>query len=194
MKQFIALSSLLAFGSLASAQDAPAAEKCPAQKCPSACAIDCCDGTLIKFAVTGLDNDQAAISAEVVLGAQAAIGYCKSCPESGSFTVKYNPDKTKVAEIEKVLIENGLKITGQKASFKIAGLACQSCSNHLTTVLGKTDGVVNVDQICHKSGHAEITFDPKKTDSAKLKAAINTTKYKVVEADKKPATAPAPQS
>jgi len=194
MKRFIALSSLLAFGSLASAQEAPAAKKCPAQKCPSACAVDCCDGTLIKFAVTGLENDSAAKSAEVVLGAQAAIVYCKSCPKSGTFTVKYNPDKTKVAEIEKVLTDNGLKITGQKASFKIAGLACQSCSNHLTTVLGKTDGVVNVDQVCHKSGHTEITFDPKKTDSDKLKAAINATKYQVVVAAKKPAPVVAPQS
>jgi len=196
MNKIISLSALIALTSFATAQEAPAAEKC-ATKCPSACAASACDaaeGTLVKIAVTGLDNPEAASSAEVILGAQASIGYCKSCPDSNTFTVKYNPEKTTVADIEKVLTKSGLKVTGQKADFTVKGLVCQSCSNHLTTVLGKTDGVVNVDKVCHQSGKTMITFDPKKTDCTKLKAAINTTKYKVVDAAKKPAATPAPQS
>jgi len=43
------------------------------------------------------------------------------------------------------------------------------------------------------SGTVNVTFDAKKTDAKKIKAAINTTKYKVVEAAK-PAPAAAPQS
>ena len=194
MKNILFLSSLLALGSFAQAQDAPAAEKCPATKCPGACAADCCDGTMIKLAVSGLDNDVATETAKATLGALAGISSCKACDKSNTFTVMYDPEKMKVAEIEKMLTKSGLKIKGHQTSFKIAGLACQSCSNHLTAVLGKTDGVVNVDKVCHLSGQAAVTFDPKKTDATKIKAAIQTTKYKVVDAVAKKAPVVAPQS
>lgn len=196
MKNILVLSSLLALGSFTQAQEAPAAKACPASKCPDACAKDCGDGTMIKFAVTGLDNDAAAETTKAALGALAGVSSCSSCDKSNTVMVKYDPEKMKVAQIEKIITDSGLKITGQKTSFKIAGLACQSCSNHLTAVLGKTEGVVNVDKVCHMSGQAAVTFDPKKTDEAKIKAAIHTTKYKVVEAApaKEAAPAVAPQS
>ena len=195
MKKIITLSALVTFTAFASAEEAPAAKK--ASKCASACSANACDmaeGTMLKIAVKGLDKAEAASSAEVVLGAQAAIGYCKSCPESNTFIVKYNPEKTTVADIEKVLTDSGLQVTGQKADFKVKGLACQSCSNHLTATLGKAEGVVNVDKVCHLSGSAQITFDPKKTDATKLKAAINATKYKVADKEKPAATTAAPQA
>jgi P-type Cu+ transporter len=195
MRTIITLSALLAFSTFASAEEAKAAEKGDKQ-CPSACTANSCEaaeGTLLKIAVTGLDKAEAAASAEVVLGAQAAISYCKSCPESGTFTVKYNPEKTTVADIEKTLTANGLNVTGQKADFKIKGMMCQSCSNHLTTVLGKTEGVLNIDKISHLDGQTQITFDPKKTDAQKIKTAINSTKYKVVDSPENPAPT-APQS
>ncbi|MFT6864785.1 MAG: copper chaperone CopZ [Akkermansiaceae bacterium] len=194
MKKILVLSSFLALGSFAKAQEAPAAEKCPAKKCPDACAAACGDGTMIKLAVTGLDNDVAAETAKATLDALAGISSCQSCDKSNTVTIMYDPEKMKVAEIEKMITASGLKIKGHQTSFKIAGLACQSCSNHLTAVLGKTEGVVNVDKVCHMSGHAAVTFDPKKTDAAKIKATIHTTKYKVVEAAAKPAPVIAPQS
>ena len=194
MKNILILSSFLALGSFAQAQEAPAAKKCPDQKGPGCCAAACCDGTMIKLAVTNLDNDVAIETAKATLGALSGVSSCKSCDKSNSVTVMYDPKKMKVAQIEKMLTDSGLKIKGHQTSFKIAGLACQSCSNHLTAVLGKTEGVVNVDKVCHMSGHAAVTFDPKKTDAAKIKAAIQTTKYKVVEASAKPVPVVAPQS
>ena len=198
MKNIIALSSLLALGSFAQAQEAPAAKKCETSECSASkcktgsCADECC-GTMVKLAVTGLENESAAATTEVTLGAMAGINHCSTCAKSGTVMVKYDPETMKVGDIEKAVAKNGLKVTGHKTSFNIAGLACQSCSNHLTTVLGKTEGVVNVDKVCHQGGHAAVTFDPSKTDAAKIKAAIEATKYKVVEA-KKPAPAAAPQT
>lgn len=198
MKNIIALTSFLAFGSFANAQEAVAAEKCPASKCSASkcnagtCDDDCC-GAMVKLAVTGLEKEGAAETAQITIGAMAGINHCSACANSGTVMIKYDSEKMKVADIEKAVAKNGLKVTGHKTSFNVKGLACQSCSNHLTAVLGKTDGVVNVDKVCHMSGHAAVTFDPAKTDEEKIKAAIQTTKYKVVEA-KKEAPAAAPQS
>jgi copper chaperone CopZ len=124
----------------------------------------------------------------------AGINHCSTFVKSGTVMVKYDTEKMKVADIEKAVAKNGIKIVGYKADFKIKGLACQTCSNHLTAVLGKTKGVVNVNKVCHMSGTVGITFDAKKTDKRKLKAAIHTTKYKVVESKKEAPAAATPQS
>ena len=183
MKKFITLTSLLAFGAFANAQEEPAAEKCATSKCStSACSADECTDPMVKWAGAGLEDESAAKTTEISLGAMAGITHCSTCSKSGTVTVNYNPEKMTPAEIEKLVAQNGLTVSGQKTSFEITGLACQSCSNHLTTVLGETEGVVKVDKVCHMSGHAAVTFDASKTDIAKIKDAINTTSYKVAEA------------
>jgi copper chaperone CopZ len=149
---------------------------------------------MVKLAVNGLEKEAVAETTKVTLGAIAGINHCSTCVKSGTVMVKYNADKIKVADIEKAVAKNGLKVVGHKTDFKVKGLACQSCSNHLTSILGKTNGVVNVDKVCHMSGIVAITFDAKKTDNETLKASIHTTKYRVIEAKKGATAATAPQS
>ena len=148
---------------------------------------------MVKLAVNGLEKEAVAETTKITLGAIAGITHCSTCVKSGTVTVNYNAEKIKVAAIEKAVARNGIKVTGHKTSFKIKGLACQSCSNHLIAILGKTDGVVKVDKVCHMSGIVTVTFDAKKTDKETLKASIHTTKYKVIKA-MIGATADAPQS
>ena len=188
MKNIIILTSFLAFGSFTNAQNAPTAEKCP-----SKCAADTC-GPMVKLAVNGLEKEAVAETTKVTLGAIAGINHCSTCVKSGTVMVKYNADKIKVADIEKAVAKNGLKVVGHKTDFKVKGLACQSCSNHLTSILGKTNGIVNVDKVCYMSGIVAITFDAKKTDNETLKSSIHTTKYRVIEAKKEATAATAPQS
>lgn len=188
MKNIIILTSFLAFGSFTNAQNAPTAEKCP-----SKCAADTC-GPMVKLAVSGLKKEAVAETTKITLAAIAGITHCSTCVKSGTVTVNYNAEKIRVADIEKAVAKNGIKIVGHKTDFKVKGLACQSCSNHLTAILGKTDGVVNVDKVCHMSGTVAITFDTKKTDNEKLRASIHTTKYKVIETMKGATTAADPQS
>jgi copper chaperone CopZ len=192
MKKLLALTTLVALGGFAQAKEVKAeAKKCPASECPSACADGCC-GTMVKLAVTGLDDESVAATAEAKIGAMAGISSIKTCSKSGTVMVKYDAEKMKVCGIEKAVAETGLKVVGHKATMNIKGLACQSCSNHLTTVLGKTEGIVSVDKVCHQSGQATVTFDHKKTDMEKIKAAVNTTKYKVIEKKEKEAKAADP--
>ena len=185
MKKIITLATIVAFGGFAAAQDTLKAKaktgKCKADACDaSACDADC-GATMVKLAVTGLDKEGVAATTKAKLGAMVGISACNTCDKSGTVMVKYDPKKMKLADLEKAVTANGLKIKGYKTAMKVKGLACQSCSNHLTTVLGKTEGIVNVDKVCHKSGNVMVTYDPKKTDMKKIKAAVHTTKYKVIE-------------
>jgi len=184
MKHLLSLTAILAFGGLATGQEVPKATQCPAGECAKACC-----GTSVKLAVTGLENEAKTAKAEAALAALDGVTMCQNCSKSGTFAVNYDPAKVKAAAIEKAITDSGLKIAGHKATFKIKGMMCQSCSNHLTALLGKTPGVLGVDEVTHLTGEAKVTFDPKKTDEAKIKAAIHTTQYKVVE----PATTAAPQ-
>lgn len=185
MKNILTLTAVLAFGGLATGEEAPKATQCPAGECAKACS-----GTALKLAVTGLENEADTAKAEAALAALGGVTKCQNCSKSGTFAVNYDPAKVKVAAIEKAITDSGLKIAGHKATFKIKGMMCQSCSNHLTALLGKTPGVVSVDEVNHLTGEAKVTFDPKKTDEATIKAAIDTTKYKVVEPKAKAATPP----
>ena len=180
MKNIITIATIVALGGFAQAQEAPKAAAKTGKCAGAACDADC-GGTMIKLAVTGLDKEGIGATTEVKLGAMAGISKCGTCSKSNTVMVKYDPEKMTVADIEKAVTANGLKINGYMTAMKVKGLACQSCSNHLTTVLGKTEGIVNVDKVCHQSGSVMVTFDPKKTDMKKIKTAVNATKYKVVE-------------
>ncbi|MEJ6580713.1 MAG: heavy-metal-associated domain-containing protein [Akkermansiaceae bacterium] len=184
MKQLLSLTALFAFGGLITAQETPKAAPCPAGECPKACA-----GTALKLAVTGLENEANTAKAEAALTAMDGVTTCKNCSKSGTFAVNYDPAKVKPAAIEKAITDSGLTVIGQKSNFQIKGMACISCANHLTALIGKTPGVINVNEVNHMTGQASVTFDPKKTDEAIIKAAIETTRYRVVEP---PATAALP--
>lgn len=193
MKKILAITTLAALSGFAQAKEATAAKdkKCAASSCKSSCSDACC-GTMVKLAVTGLDDESVAATAETKLGAMAGISSIKSCSKSGTVMVKYDAEEAKICAIEKAVADSGLTLVGHKATMKIKGLACQSCSNHLTSVLGKTEGILSVDKVCHKSGHATVTFDRKKTDMKKIKEAVHTTKYKVIEKEEKEAKASEP--
>lgn len=70
-----------------------------------------------------------------------------------------------------------------KSTFKVNGMMCGSCESAVSKAVTKVDGVKSVDADSG-SGEAVVSYDPTKTSPEKITAAINTTKFKVVE-DKK---------
>lgn len=179
MKSLLSFSALLIFGGIANAQDTPAPKATPAPEVAKTS-----HATPIHFSVTGLENEALTKKAEAALATLAGVSQLKNDSKTGTFTIQYDPAKVKADTLQKALSDSGLKVNGQQTTFQIKGMMCQSCCNHLISVLGKTEGLVNVDKISHLTRQATLTFDPKKTDEAKLKAAIHTTRYKVVEAKK----------
>ena len=189
MKKLLSLTALFAFGGLITAQETPKAAA-KAADCPKGECAKACSGTALKLSVSGLENEANTAKAEAAITALDGVTSCKNCSQSGTFAVNYDPAKVKPAPIEKALTDSGLTIAGHQTNFKIKGMACISCANHITSLLGKTPGVINVDEVSHMTGQTSVTFDPKKTDATKIKAVINATRYKVIEDQAAPAVAP----
>jgi copper chaperone CopZ len=66
--------------------------------------------------------------------------------------------------------------------FKISGMTCASCEEHVNHEVNKLNGIVN-SKASYENGNAIVEFDKTKTNETEIENAINSTGYKV--ADKK---------
>jgi mercuric ion transport protein len=81
--------------------------------------------------------------------------------------------------IEKQIIvvdKSDIKIT----EFKISGMTCASCEEHVNHEVNKLNGIVN-SKASYENGNAIIEFDKTKTNETEIKKAINSTGYKVTD-------------
>ena len=69
---------------------------------------------------------------------------------------------------------------GAKASFKLEGLTCGSCSDKVEAQLKATKGLL-ASAVDYQSGRVEIAYDNKKTTLKELEQALNKTGFKIVE-------------
>jgi mercuric ion transport protein len=66
--------------------------------------------------------------------------------------------------------------------FKISGMTCVSCEEHVNHEVNRLNGIVN-SKASYENGNAIIEFDRTKTNETEIEKAINSTGYKV--SDKK---------
>jgi copper chaperone CopZ len=66
----------------------------------------------------------------------------------------------------------------KKAEFKISGMTCAGCEEHVNHEVNKLNGIVN-SKASYKNGNAIIEFDKTKTNEEEIEKAINATGYKV---------------
>jgi copper chaperone CopZ len=64
--------------------------------------------------------------------------------------------------------------------FKISGMTCASCEEHVNHEVNKLNGIVN-SKASYENGNAIIEFDKTKTDETEIEKAINSTGYKVTD-------------
>ncbi|WP_296637230.1 mercuric transport protein MerTP [Polaribacter sp.] len=64
--------------------------------------------------------------------------------------------------------------------FKISGMTCASCEEHVNHEVKKINGIVN-SKASYENGNAIIEFDKSKTSETEIKNAINSTGYKVTD-------------
>ena len=72
------------------------------------------------------------------------------------------------------------KTDGTKASFKLDGMTCGSCSDKVKASLKGLEGVI-LAAVDYQTGAVEVAYDEKKLDVAKLEEALTSTGYKVAE-------------
>ena len=75
-----------------------------------------------------------------------------------------------------VVDKSDIKIT----EFKISGMTCVGCEEHINHEVNKLNGIV-VSKASYENGNAIIEFDRTKTNETEIEKAINTTGYKVTD-------------
>ena len=79
---------------------------------------------------------------------------------------------------KQILVVNKSDI--KTVEFKISGMTCVSCEEHINHEVNKLNGIVNSNS-SYKKGNAIIEFDKTKTSEMEIEKAINTTGYKVTD-------------
>ena len=110
-----------------------------------------------------LSNMDGVSSASVNLGTELA-------------SVNYNPKKIKLTDLEKAVTDVGYGVVNEKAVIKIGGMTCAMCVKTNEDVLKKLEGVANV-HVNLSAEKAYVTYNPKMTTIADMKAAIEDTGY-----------------
>lgn len=81
------------------------------------------------------------------------------------------PQEPKVVVVDKTNI--------QQAVFKIKGMTCESCTQHVNSEISKVNGVIGF-QTSYENANSTVKFDNSKTSVDSIAAAINSTGYKVI--------------
>jgi copper chaperone CopZ len=68
----------------------------------------------------------------------------------------------------------------EAVEFKISGMTCTGCEEHVTHEVNKLSGVVK-STASYENGNAIIEFDNSKTDIMEIETAINRTGYSVTD-------------
>ena len=68
--------------------------------------------------------------------------------------------------------------------FKISGMTCAGCEEHINHEVNKLSGIVS-SKASYESGNAIIEFDKTKTNEAEIEKAINSTGYNVTDKKEK---------
>ncbi len=77
----------------------------------------------------------------------------------------------------KVIVVDKNKI--QQAVFKIKGMTCESCAEHVNNEISKVNGVIEF-QTSYKGASSTVKYDKNKTSVDSISTAINSTGYNVI--------------
>ena len=68
----------------------------------------------------------------------------------------------------------------QKINFKIDGMTCDACQNHVNHAVNELPGIIDV-KTSYSEGNAVVEFDTTQINIMEIEKAINSTGYKVVD-------------
>jgi mercuric ion transport protein len=81
------------------------------------------------------------------------------------------PQDTKVIVVDKINIH--------QAVFKIKGMTCETCTEHVNSEISKVKGIISF-ETSYEKANSVVKFDNSKTSIDSIAAAISSTGYKVV--------------
>ncbi len=117
------------------------------------------------------DNKKSFWQSKSFLGIVTAVAALLIAFPYYSKTFYPKPQETKVVVVDQTNIK--------QAAFKIKGMTCESCTQHVNTEISKVKGIITF-QTSYDDANSTVKFDNSKTSIDSIAAAINSTGYKVV--------------
>lgn len=179
--------------SAASTCDAKAGACCPADRAVRTTAAGVCPVTgkvaataakprLIQavYQVEGMACTACETKVAKALGAIEGVQSPSACSQTKVAKVAFDPAKVKDRQLVAAIEKAGFKVKAETIQVSVQGMVCEACSSKVAKALASLPGVQK-EEVCHQSKKAVVTFDPKKVDSQKILAAIESTGFKVAQ-------------
>jgi len=106
---------------------------------------------------------------EGVAGARVNLG-------TETASVEYDPSKTKLADLERAVVEAGYGVVNERVALKIGDMMCASCVSTVGEAIKEVDGVLDV-SVNLGSEKAYVTYNPKVASVADMRGAIEAAGY-----------------
>ncbi|RME95255.1 MAG: copper chaperone [Verrucomicrobia bacterium] len=177
--------------SAASACDTKAGACCPADKAVRTTAAGVCPvsgkvaATTAKprliqatYQVEGMACSACESKVAKALGAIEGVKSPSACSKSKVAKVAFDPTKVEDRQLVAAIEKAGFKVKAETIQVSVEGMHCNACSAKVAKAVASLPGVQK-EEVCHQSKKAVITFDPRKVDSRKILAAIESSGFKV---------------
>lgn len=104
----------------------------------------------------------------------------ETCSDTKFTTVSYDKEKVCSDKIMAAIRTAGGSVQAQRASFAVNDVACGECATKVTKALNKVKGVADA-QVCPVSKVATVEYNPGKTCSGTILAALDQAGFKATE-------------
>lgn len=129
-----------------------------------------------KIKISGMNCASCALNVEKSLNNLKGVEEAQVNLNTEEADVNYDPDKLNLRELENAVKKAGYGVVNEKITIKVGGMSCAMCVKAIEDVLGKLNGIsqVNVNLASEK---AYVTYNPKVTTIQDMKEAIEDLGY-----------------
>jgi len=129
-----------------------------------------------KIKVSGMNCASCALNVEKSLNNLEGVEEAQVNLNTEEADINYDPEKLNLRELENAVEKAGYGVVNEKVTIKVGGMSCAMCVKAIEDVLGKLDGIsqVNVNLASEK---AYVTYNPKVTTIQDMRKAIEDLGY-----------------
>ena len=149
-------------------------------RCPLTCSKLCCKGKSIVLVIEGIIDSNGASQINSALSVLDGVQPQNTSPDSSHVRIRYAPKKITKEKLRDIIRRCGFGITGEQETYAIEGLNTQALADEVEAAIRTEPGIASIEAVCHINQKAIVVFDPLKTSTQKIAAAINSTPCRVM--------------
>lgn len=155
---------------------------CPATAAAKdTCAASKCDKLAkVEYKVSGMSCAACEDKVTKAVAKLDGVSEPSACSKSGKAVMTIDSKKVKDEQLLAAIEHAGFKVEGEVLTVKVEGMKCEACSSKVSKAVTAVKGA-KAEGICHESGQAVVSFDPKKVSRDQIIAAIDKSGFKVVQ-------------